>query len=95
MELLHKQGHRPTAIGRKLGRAKSTVSRELKHREAGVPYAAAQCRGRWSWTFSPETANPDPNGIQTTGIQYRRDGQQGAKIHYYSHQGAGFQRGER
>ena len=44
MELLHKQGHGPTAIGKELGRAKSTVSRELRRGEAGVPYAAARAQ---------------------------------------------------
>ena len=41
MELLHKQGHWPIAIGKEPGRAKSTVSRELRRGEAGVPYGAA------------------------------------------------------
>jgi IS30 family transposase len=41
MELLHKQGHGPTAIGLELGRARSTVSRELRRGPAGVPYEAA------------------------------------------------------
>ena len=44
MELLHKQGHGPTAIGKELSRAKSTVSRELRRGEAGVPYAAVRAQ---------------------------------------------------
>lgn len=44
VELLHKQGHGPTAIGKELGRAKSTVSRELRRGEAGVPYGAARAQ---------------------------------------------------
>jgi IS30 family transposase len=44
MELLRKQGHGPTAIGKELNRAKSTVSRELRRGEAGVPYTAARAQ---------------------------------------------------
>ena len=44
MELLRKQGLGPTAIGRELGRAKSTVSRELRRGDTGVPYTAARAQ---------------------------------------------------
>lgn len=42
LELLHKQGHGPTSIGQQLGRAKSTVSRELRRGPGGGSYAAAR-----------------------------------------------------
>lgn len=44
VELLHKQGHGPGAIGRLVGRAKSTLDRELRPFEAGVRYDAARAR---------------------------------------------------
>jgi IS30 family transposase len=36
LELIHKQGHGPAAIGRLLGRAKGTVSRELRRFEGMI-----------------------------------------------------------
>jgi transposase, IS30 family len=44
MELLHKQGHGPSAISRQLKRAKSTISRELRRCGTGVPYEAARAQ---------------------------------------------------
>jgi transposase, IS30 family len=44
IEELHKQGDGPCAIGRQLGRAKSTVSRELRRGGSGGHYEAARAQ---------------------------------------------------
>jgi transposase, IS30 family len=41
IKLLRKHGHGPAEIGRKLGRAKSTISRELQRAPLGEPYSGA------------------------------------------------------
>ncbi len=57
VELLHRQGHGPAAIGRLLGRAKSTVSRELRRFEAGVPYDAARAQAAELLAARPRRAS--------------------------------------
>ncbi|MBI3145323.1 MAG: helix-turn-helix domain-containing protein [Pseudogulbenkiania sp.] len=58
IQALHAEGLGPTAIGKRLDRCKSVISRELKRNRQNGRYRAAeaQCSYRQRWQASPAVA---------------------------------------